>query len=95
MNSFTRRPQVKRGPLDVSQLHRGSMRVLQVLGVVLVIAGVVLLWKRPTFRTRQDVVEIGEFKASVEQQEGLPLWVGAAAAGAGVLLLVASSRRRG
>ena len=70
------------------------MRPLQVLGTVLVIAGVVILWRRPTDRSRQDVVRIGDLKASVEQQAGIPLWIGAAAAGAGVLFLVLGSRRR-
>jgi hypothetical protein len=71
------------------------MRALQVLGMVLVLAGVVMLWKRPTYRSRKDVVRIGDVKASVEEETGIPLWIGAAAAGAGVALLVVGSRRRG
>jgi hypothetical protein len=71
------------------------MRLLQVLGVALVIAGVVLLWKRPSYKSRQDVVTIGDLKATVEQQQGIPHWVGAAVAGGGVLLLLAGGRPRG
>lgn len=71
------------------------MRLLQVLGILLIIAGVVLLWRRPSYHARRDVVTIGELKASVEQQEGIPLWIGAALAGGGVLLLLAGNRREG
>jgi uncharacterized membrane protein len=71
------------------------MRLYQIVGVVLILAGIFVLWKRPTYTTRQDVVEIGEFKASVDQKESLPPWVGAAGIGAGVVLLLLSSRRRG
>lgn len=69
------------------------MRLLQVLGVVLIIGGAAILWMHPTYRTRQDVVTIGDLKASVEEQEGVPLWIGAAAVGGGVVLLLAASRR--
>jgi|GEM_PF-1580969 len=72
-----------------------TTRPLQVLGIILVIVGVVILWRRPTYRSRQDIVTIGDVKASVEQREGIPLWIGAAAAGAGVLLVLVGSRRPG
>ena len=70
------------------------MRIRQILGVTLIVAGVLVLWKRPTYPTRQDVVKIGEFKASVDRQEAVPLWVGAAGVGAGIVLLLAGARRR-
>ena len=72
-----------------------TMRPLQVLGIVLVIVGVVILWLRPTYQSRQDIVTIGDVKASVEQREGIPLWIGAAVAGGGVLLVLVGSRRPG
>lgn len=71
------------------------MRLLLALGVALILAGTFVLWKRPAYRTRQDVVRIGEFKASVQQEEAFPLWVGAAGIGAGVVLLLVGARRRG
>ena len=70
------------------------MRIYQFLGVLLILAGVFILWKRPTYMTRQDVVRIGDFKASMDQQESVPIWWGAAGVGAGVVLLLAASRRR-
>jgi len=71
------------------------VRLLQVVGVGLIVGGAALLWKHPTWRTRKDVVTIGDLKASVEQQAGIPLWIGAAAVGGGVVLLLAASRRSG
>lgn len=70
------------------------MRLYQIVGVVLILAGIFVLWKRPTYTTRQDVVEIGEFKASVDQKESLPPWLGAAGIGLGAVLLVVAGRRR-
>lgn len=70
------------------------MRVLQFLGVIFILAGVFILWRRPTYPTRHDVVKIGDFKATVDQEEAVPVWLGAAAVGAGAVLLFAASRRR-
>ncbi len=69
------------------------MRLAPLVGVILIAAGGFLLWKRPTYSTRRDVVEIGEFKASVKQEEGIPLWIGGALLGAGVICLLVPGRR--
>jgi hypothetical protein len=69
------------------------MRFVPVAGVILIAAGTFLLWKRPSYSTRRDVVEIGEFKASLQQQEGVPLWVGAAIIALGVGCLLVGGRR--
>jgi hypothetical protein len=65
------------------------MRFLPVVGIALILGGTFLLWKRPTYSTRHDVVEIGEFKASLREQETIPLWIGAVliAGGVGCLLV--------
>jgi hypothetical protein len=70
------------------------MRLLPLAGIALIILGTVILWKRPTYPTRRDVVEIGEFKASLQEQQTIPLWVGAAVIGTGVVCLLAGQRRR-
>ncbi len=71
------------------------MRIGQLLGVILILAGVFILWRRPTYPTRHDVVKIGDFQATMDQEEAIPAWWGAAAAGAGVVLLLAGSRQQG
>jgi drug/metabolite transporter (DMT)-like permease len=69
------------------------MRVFTVVGVALILGGTALLWKRPTYSTRHDVVEIGEFKASLRERETIPLWIGAVLIAGGVGCLLASQRR--
>jgi len=71
------------------------MRVNQIVGAVLILAGIFVLWKRPTYPTHHDVVQIGDFKASMDQEEGVPLWLGAAAIGLGVALLVLGRKPAG
>jgi hypothetical protein len=69
------------------------MRLLQVLGILFIIAGVAVLWMHPSYKSRKNVVTIGEWKATVAEREGVPLWVGAVAVGGGVALLLAANRR--
>lgn len=68
--------------------------MLRLLGVVLVLGGTFLLWKRPTYSTRHDLVEIGEFKASYQEQTTFPLWIGTVLIAGGVGCLLAGQRRR-
>jgi len=70
------------------------MRTLQVAGIVLILLGTFLLWKQPTYKSRQDVVRVGDFKASVQQEKAVPPWLGLTAVGAGVVILVVGGRRR-
>jgi hypothetical protein len=65
-----------------------------ILGLLLILGGTVMLWKRPTYSTRHDVVEIGEFKASLREQETIPLWIGAVLIACGVGCLLVGQRRR-
>jgi len=69
------------------------MRLLQVFGILFIIAGVAVLWMRPSYQTRKNVVTIGEWKATMAEQTGIPLWVGVVAVGGGVALLLAANRR--
>jgi len=70
------------------------MRLLLVVGLILILGGTVLLWKRPTYSTRHDVVEIGEFKASLREQETIPLWIGGVLIAGGVACLLVGQRVR-
>ncbi len=70
------------------------MRPLQIVALLLIAASVFVLWKRPTYSTRQNVIELGDFKASVDERESIPVWLGAVGAGAGVVLLLAAGRKR-
>lgn len=68
--------------------------MLRILGLVLILGGTYLLWQRPTYSTRHDMVEIGEFKASYKEQTSVPLWIGAVLIAGGVGCLLVGQRRR-
>ncbi len=70
------------------------MRPLQIVALLLIAASVFVLWKRPTYTTRQNVIELGDFKASVDERESIPVWLGAVGVGAGVVLLLVAGRKR-
>ncbi len=69
------------------------MRVVQLIGVCLIAAGTFIFWKQPKFHRREDVVTIGDFKASLKQEETIPPWVAGTCIGAGVLLLLVGTRK--
>lgn len=72
------------------------MRALTVVAILLIGAGTFLLWKRPSYSQRRDVLEVGEFKASIRTEEALPVWIGPTliAVGVGTLLLATRARSR-
>lgn len=70
------------------------MRLLALVGLALIVGGTVLLWKRPSYSRRHDVVEIGEFKATLREQETIPLWIGAVLIAGGVGCLLVGQRQR-
>jgi hypothetical protein len=70
------------------------MRLLQVVGLVLVLLGGYVLVRGFSYTSRKSVVEIGEFQAALEEKREVPRWAGGVAVTAGLLLLVAGVRRR-
>lgn len=57
-----------------------------ILGLVIVAAGIAGFAGLIEFRQMREVVEIGEFAASVEQKERPPLWLNATLVGVGALM---------
>jgi hypothetical protein len=70
------------------------MRLHRVIGLILIVAGVFVLWKKPTYAKHEDVVRIGDFKASVDEREPIPAGWGIAGVAAGTILLLVGDRRR-
>jgi len=70
------------------------MRPLSLLGIVLLAIGAFIVFRGLTYRDRDEVLQVGDLKASVEQERAIPTWVGGAALVAGVVLLAAGMRRR-
>ena len=69
------------------------MRSLQIVGAILVVAGLFMLIKTPSFSSEKSVFKIGDVEAKVAQERPLSPWVGGAALAAGVALIVAGARK--
>jgi len=66
------------------------------IGVVLIVLGVIALaYQGITYTTQENVLEVGPLKATAEKKHTVPLppILGGLALAAGVVLLVAGSRR--
>jgi hypothetical protein len=72
---------------------RFFMRVLQVLGAILILGGLFVLIKSPSYSSEKSVLKIGDVEAKVSQEHAIPPWVGGAAVVAGVVLIVVGARK--
>jgi hypothetical protein len=70
------------------------MRPLALLGILLLAVGAFILFRGATYKSRDQVLKVGDLKASVEQKHSVPTWAGGAALVAGVVLLAAGMKRR-
>ena len=70
------------------------MRLGVLLGVILVALGAWAATGNATYKTKRDVLTVGDFKASVREEHQVPPWVGYLAIGAGIVVLMATVRRR-
>lgn len=70
------------------------MRIGLLLGVVLIGLGAWVVSGKATYSTKRDVLRIGEMEASVQEKRAVPGWVGYLVLAGGVVVLVASARRR-
>ena len=70
------------------------MKVMMPLGILLVALGMWVVSGRAVYKTKREVLKIGEMKAAVTEEHTLPGWVGYASAAGGVALLVAVAARR-
>jgi hypothetical protein len=69
------------------------MRVLQIVGAILIAAGLFVFIKSPSYSSEKSVIKIGGVEAKVSQEHPVPPWVGGAALAAGVILLVVGARK--
>jgi hypothetical protein len=70
------------------------MRPLSIVGILLLAVGAFIVFRGLTYKSRDEVLRVGDIKASVEEQRAIPTWVGGAAIVAGVVLLAAGMKRR-
>jgi hypothetical protein len=70
------------------------MRPLSLIGIVLLLVGAFIVFKGASYSDRDEVLRVGDVKATVESKKAVPTWVGGVALVAGVVLLAAGMKRR-
>jgi hypothetical protein len=70
------------------------MRPLSLIGILLLAVGAFIVFRGATYKSKDEVLTVGDLKASVEEKRAVPTWVGGAAIVAGVVLLAAGMRQR-
>ena len=67
------------------------MKPVTIIGIIIAIAGAVVLARGLTYPEHHDVLRVGDLHASVTEQKSIPNWIGVAALVGGVLLVVAGA----
>lgn len=70
------------------------MRPLSLVGILLLVLGAFIVFRGMTYKSRDEVLRVGDLKASVEEKRAVPTWVGGVAIVAGIALLAAGMKRR-
>ncbi len=68
------------------------MRGLQILGAVLILVGLFVLIRSPSYTSEKSVLKIGDVEAKVSQQHAIPAWAGGLAVLAGVVLVIGARK---
>lgn len=69
------------------------MRTLQILGAVLVAAGLFLIIRPPSYPHQESVFKLGDIEATLQEKRTVPGWVGGALLGAGCVLIIVGLKR--
>jgi hypothetical protein len=69
------------------------MRTLQILGAVLVAAGLFLIIRPPTYPHQESVFKLGDIEATVQDKRTVPGWVGGVLLGAGCVLVIVGLKK--
>jgi hypothetical protein len=70
------------------------MRPQALVGIVLLVLGAFILFRGMTYKSKDEVLKVGDVKASVEQKHAVPTWAGGVALVAGLVLLAGGMKRR-
>ncbi len=69
------------------------MRALQILGAILILGGLFVLVKSPSYSSEKSLLKVGDVEAKISQQHAIPPWAGGGAMLAGVVLIVIGARK--
>jgi uncharacterized membrane protein len=70
------------------------MRPISIVGILLVLLGAFILFRGLNYKSKDEVLRVGDLKASVEEKHAVPAWVGGIAIVAGVVMLAGGMKRR-
>jgi uncharacterized membrane protein len=70
------------------------MRPQALIGIVLIVLGAFVIFRGMSYRSRDEVLKVGDVKASVETKKAVPTWAGGVALVAGIVLVAAGMKRR-
>jgi uncharacterized membrane protein len=70
------------------------MRPQALIGIVLLVLGAFILFRGMSYSDRDEVLKVGDVKASVESKKAVPAWAGGVAIVAGIVLIAAGMKRR-
>jgi uncharacterized membrane protein len=70
------------------------MRPLTLVGILLLALGAFILFRGMTYKSKDEVLRVGDLKASVEEKHAVPTWAGGLAIVAGVVLIAGGMRKR-
>jgi uncharacterized membrane protein len=70
------------------------MRPLTLVGILLLALGAFIVFRGVSYKSKDEVLRVGDIKASVEEQRPVPTWAGGLAMVAGVVLIAAGMKRR-
>lgn len=70
------------------------MRPQALIGIILIVIGAIVVFRGMSYKSRDEVLRVGDLKASVEERHPVPTWAGGVALVAGIVLLAGGMKRR-
>jgi hypothetical protein len=70
------------------------MRPIALVGILLLALGAFIVFRGASYKSREDVLKVGDLKASVQEKHAIPTWVGGVSIVAGLVLLASGMKRR-
>jgi uncharacterized membrane protein len=70
------------------------MRPQALIGIILIVIGAFVVFRGVSYKSKDEVLRVGDMQASVEEKRAVPTWAGGVAIVAGIVLVVGGMKRR-